>query len=102
MKLIDTESMVEVKASSEVRAMFIPFEVVRKRWDDPAVHDYLLTQVVIRLKDVYASLAEQVKLATDHGENDPFIIRVQDVMSTEAAAVSPDASIQEAAKLINA
>ncbi len=100
-KKIDTESMVEVKASSEVRAMFIPFEVVRKRWDDPAVHDYLLTQVVIRLKDVYASLAEQVKLATDHGENDPFIIRVQDVMSTEAAAVSPGASIQEAAKLMH-
>ncbi|WP_370223674.1 DUF294 nucleotidyltransferase-like domain-containing protein [Cytobacillus sp.] len=100
-KQIDTESMVEVKASSEVRAMFIPFEVVRKRWDDPSVHDYLLTQAAIRLKDVYASLAEQVKRATDFGENDAFMVRVQDVMSTEAAAVGPAATIQEAAKLMH-
>ncbi|WP_159346433.1 DUF294 nucleotidyltransferase-like domain-containing protein [Cytobacillus firmus] len=92
--------LVEVKASSEVRALFIPFEVVRKRWDDPAVHDYLLTQVAVRLKDVYTSLAEQVKLATDYGENDAFMIRVQDVMSSEAAAVSPAATIQEAARLM--
>lgn len=92
--------LVEVKASSEVTAMFIPFEVVRKRWDDPAVHDYLLTQVAVRLKDVYTSLAEQVKLATDYGENDAFMIRVQDVMSSEAAAVSPAATIQEAARLM--
>lgn len=92
--------LVEVKASSEVRAIFIPFEVVRKRWDDPAVHDYLLTQVAVRLKDVYTSLAEQVKLATDYGENDAFMIRVQDVMSSEAAAVSPAATIQEAARLM--
>lgn len=100
-KQIDTESMVEVKAASEVRAMFIPFEVLRKRWDDPAVHDYLLAQVAIRLKDVYASLAEQVKRATDYGESDVFMIRVQDVMSSEAAAVSPAATVQEAAKLMH-
>ncbi|KON86150.1 signal-transduction protein containing cAMP-binding and CBS domains [Sporosarcina globispora] len=100
-KQANPEAMVEVKASSDVRAMFIPFEAVRKRWDDPAVHDYLLTQVAIRLKDVYASLAEQVKLATDYGENDAFMIRVQDVMSSGAAAVSPAATIQEAAQLMH-
>lgn len=92
--------LVEVKASSEVRAIFIPFEVVRKRWDDPAVHDYLLTQVAVRLKDVYTSLAEQVKLAKDYGENEAFMIRVQDVMSSEAATVSPEVTIQEAARLM--
>lgn len=92
--------LVEVKASSEVQAMFIPFEVVRKRWGDPAVHDYLLAQVAVRLKDVYTSLAEQIKLATDYGENDALMIRVQDVMSSEAAAVSPAAAIQEAAQLM--
>ncbi len=96
-----TEVMVEVKAVSAVRAMYIPFEVVTRRWDDPAVHDYLLTQVAIRLKDIYTSLAEQVKLATDYGENDAFMIRVQDVMTEEVAAVNPEESIQKAARLMH-
>ncbi|WP_026583650.1 DUF294 nucleotidyltransferase-like domain-containing protein [Bacillus sp. J33] len=98
---VKVEVMVEVKAVSAVKAMFIPFEVVTRRWEDPAVHDYLLTQVAIRLKDIYTSLAEQVKLATDYGENEAFMVRVQDVMSEEVAAVSPRATVQEAAQLMH-
>lgn len=100
-KPVKTEVMVEVKAVSAVRAMYIPFEVVTRRWDDPAVHDYLLTQVAIRLKDIYTSLAEQVKLATDYGENDAFMKRVQDVMTEEVAAVNPEESVQKAARLMH-
>ncbi|MBT2710930.1 CBS domain-containing protein [Pseudomonas sp. ISL-84] len=100
-KPVKTDVMVEVKAVSAVRAMYIPFEVVTRRWDDPAVHDYLLTQVAIRLKDIYTSLAEQVKLATDYGENEAFMIRVQDVMSEGVAAVLPEESVQKAARLMH-
>lgn len=100
-KPVKSEVMVEVKAVNPVKAMFIPFEVVARRWNDPAVHDYLLTQVAIRLKDIYTSLAEQVKLARDYGENDAFMIRVQDVMSDQIAAVHQRASVQEAARLMH-
>ncbi|WP_442874243.1 DUF294 nucleotidyltransferase-like domain-containing protein [Cytobacillus sp. NCCP-133] len=100
-KQVKTEVRVEVKAVSAAKALFIPFDVVTRRWNDPAVHDYLLTQVVIRLKDVYSSLAEQVKLATDYGENDALMIRVQDVMSEDVAAVRPDATVREAARLMH-
>ncbi|MFE8701820.1 DUF294 nucleotidyltransferase-like domain-containing protein [Cytobacillus sp. FJAT-54145] len=93
-----TEVMVEVRAVSSVKALFIPFEVITRRWDDPNVHDYLLTQVSIRLKDIYGSLAEQVKLARDFGENDAFMMRVQDLMSESVVAVSPATSVQETAR----
>jgi CBS domain-containing protein len=100
-KQINSEVMVQVKAVSTVKALYIPFEVVTKRWDDPSVHDYLLTQVAIRLKDIYTSLAEQVKLARDHGENDAIKIRVQDIMSEEVVTVTPVTTVQETARLMH-
>ncbi|MDZ5471840.1 DUF294 nucleotidyltransferase-like domain-containing protein [Bacillus sp. 31A1R] len=96
-KSLKQEVMVEVRAVDKVKALFIPFEVITRRWEDPNVHDYLLTQISIRLKDVYGSLAEQVKLARDYGENEAFMLRVQDVMTDKIIAVSPDETIQETA-----
>jgi len=93
--------MVEVKAVSAVKVLYIPFEVVTRRWDDPEVRDYLLTQVAIRLKDIYTSLAEQVKLARDYGENDTIKIRVQDIMSEKVVAVTSVATVQETARLMH-
>ena len=95
------EQVVEVRATESVTALLIPFLVITKRWDDPNVHDYLLTQVALRLKDIYTSLAEQVKLARQFGESDPLVMRVQDVMSSSVVAVNPATSIKElAAKMI--
>jgi CBS domain-containing protein len=91
------EGMVEVRATTSAEALFIPFEVIAKRWDDTKVHDYMLTQVSIRLKDIYASLAEQVKLARNMGEVDALMLRVQDVMSHKVVSVSREATVQDAA-----
>lgn len=92
------EEMVKVRACEPMKALFIPFAVLAKRWDDPGVHDYLLTQVAVRIKDIYGSLAEQVKQAGQFGESDAFKIRVQDVMSEVVVAVEPDTTIQAAAQ----
>jgi CBS domain-containing protein len=89
---------VEVRAVQEVQALLIPFTVLAKRWDDQDVHDYLLSQVAIRLKDVYGSLAEQVKLAKGMGEGETILTRVQDLMSEKMVRVAPETSIQEAAQ----
>jgi len=92
---------VEVRALEESEALYIPFTVIAKRWGDPDVHDYLLTQVSIRLQDIYASLAEQVKLAHDFGERDAFMLRVQDVMTEKVVCVTPSTTVQEAARLMH-
>lgn len=91
---------VEVRAVEEVEALLIPFSVLAKRWNDQNVHDYLLTQVAIRLKDVYGSLAEQVKMARGMGEGETILTRVQDLMSEKIVAVAPETSIQNAAQIM--
>lgn len=93
-----TQANVGVRASDEVQALLIPFSVLAKRWEDQDVHDYLLAQVAIRLRDVYGSLAEQVKMARGIGEGETILARVQDLMSDKIASVTPDTSIQEAAR----
>lgn len=93
-----TQPTVEVRAVEEVKALLIPFTVLAKRWDDQDVHDYLLTQVAVRLKDVYGSLAEQVKMAKGIGEGETILARVQDLMSEKVVSVSPETCIQEAAQ----
>ncbi|MEH6942853.1 DUF294 nucleotidyltransferase-like domain-containing protein [Bacillus sp. JJ722] len=95
---VEAEEIVEVRAVEDIRALYIPFEVVTKRWTDPIVHDYFLTQVAIRLKDVYSSLAEQVRLARSVGETDALVLRVQDIMSSTIITSSPEESVQEVAK----
>jgi CBS domain-containing protein len=92
------QANVEVRAVDGVQALLIPFSVLAKRWDDQDVHDYLLSQVSIRLKDVYGSLAEQVKMAKGIGEGETILARVQDLMSDKVASVTPDTNIQEAAQ----
>ncbi len=92
-----SEEMVEVKAVSAVKVLYIPFEVIKKRWDDLAVRDYLLVQVAIRLKDIYTSLAEQIKHAGDYDEKD-FMIRVNEIMSQNIVTVTPDTTVQDSAR----
>lgn len=90
------EEMVRVKALERCFGILIPFSVVEQRMADAVVRDYLLQQSAMRLKDIYTSLAEQVKITRRTGESDRFIVRVQDVMSP-LVAVSGQASIHEVA-----
>ncbi|WP_240376133.1 DUF294 nucleotidyltransferase-like domain-containing protein [Bacillus piscicola] len=94
----DYPHTVEVQAVEESVCLHIPYSVMEARWRHEEVRDYVLRQVSIRLRDIYASLAEQVHLANQWGESDPFIQRVQDVMNTPVITISTDATIQEAAK----
>lgn len=100
-RVLKDEVKVEVRAVGQVKALSIPFQVIARRWEEPYVRDYLLTQVAVRLRDVYGSLAEQVQLAREFGENDVFMIRVQDVMTEKVLAVAPHTSIMEAAQQMN-
>ncbi|MFC4321940.1 DUF294 nucleotidyltransferase-like domain-containing protein [Litchfieldia salsa] len=96
-----SEQMVEVRATEQVKALLLPFKMISKRWDDQVVHDYLLTQVTRRLKDVYNSLAEQVKMSRQFGDPDTIVIRVQDLMSSPVVTVSPTTSVRDVAKLMS-
>ncbi|MGM9924988.1 MAG: DUF294 nucleotidyltransferase-like domain-containing protein [Bacillus sp. (in: firmicutes)] len=95
------EELVEVRAVETVYALYIPFEAVMKRWTDPVVHDYFLTQVAIRLRDVYRSLAEQVKLSRGFGESEALVLRVQDMMSHSIISCTPETEAGEAAAIMS-
>lgn len=92
------EVTVESRAASKVKVLYIPFQVMARRWEDPFVRDYLLTQVAVRLRDVYGSLAEQVQLAREFGENEVFMLRVQDMMTEKVITIDSHATVIEAAK----
>ncbi|MBY0097380.1 DUF294 nucleotidyltransferase-like domain-containing protein [Mesobacillus maritimus] len=97
----EIQAMVQVRAVEDIRALFIPIEVVESRWKEPGVMEYLLAQVTVRLRDVYASLAEQVKLASDFGEKTPFMLRVQDIMIERLVTVDPETTVQEVAQTMS-
>ncbi|MBM7704027.1 DUF294 nucleotidyltransferase-like domain-containing protein [Metabacillus iocasae] len=92
------EDNLEVRTLTEAEALLIPFSVIENRWQDEKVKHYLLTQVSIRLKGVYQSLAEQIELASSFGEKDSIILRVQEVMSDKVISASPVMSIHEVSK----
>lgn len=79
---------VEVRAVEDSYCLQIPYSIVEARWDDEGVRDFVLRQVAVRLRDVYGSLAEQVKLASQWGESDPFIRRIQDLMNSPAVTIA--------------
>ncbi|MCM3668740.1 DUF294 nucleotidyltransferase-like domain-containing protein [Mesobacillus maritimus] len=94
---VDVPATVQVRAVEDLETLWIPYPVLRQRWQDPEVMTYLLTQATVRLRDVYASLAEQVRLACEFGETDAFMVRVQDVMVENLVTVAPEVSAQEVA-----
>lgn len=100
-RMMKDEVRVEVRAIGPVKALMIPFRVIARRWEDSYVRDYLLTQVAVRLRDVYGSLAEQVQLSREFGDNDVFMIRVQDVMTEKVVTVSSQTTIMDAAQQMN-
>ncbi|RSK28910.1 CBS domain-containing protein [Bacillus sp. HMF5848] len=94
------EQLVEVRAIEQVDALLIPFDVLTKRWDDPNVHDYLLQQISVRLRDIYTSLAEQVKLARHYGESKAIVTRVQDIMTDTTIQAEATTTIRSIAALM--
>ncbi len=92
------EELVAVRAAERCEVLVMPFSVLTRLWDDPNVHDYLLAQACIRLKDVYVSLAEQVKQARKFGDSTSFVVPVQDLMVRDVVTLPPTATVQEAAK----
>ena len=92
------EELVAVRAAERCDVLVIPFSVLARLWDDPNVHDYLLTQACVRLKDVYVSLAEQIKQARKFGDSSSFVVPVQDLMIRDVVTLPPTATVQEAAK----
>jgi CBS domain-containing protein len=88
---------IEVCALEDSTCFHIPYSVIRARWDDPAVREFIMQQAVIRLQDLYESFAEQVQLASKWGESEPFIRRVQDVMSEPVVIVDMEDDVQDVA-----
>ncbi|UOE93911.1 DUF294 nucleotidyltransferase-like domain-containing protein [Alkalihalobacillus sp. LMS39] len=86
---------VEVMAVSNCHCLQIPYSVIEERWHDESVRDFILRQLAVRLQDVYGSLAEQVKLASQWGESEPFVRRMADVMNEPVVSVYTTATVKE-------
>ena len=91
----------EVRAITEAKVLFIPDHLIGQQLQNPTVKEALLKEVSARLNDVYQSLAEQMKLANKLGEEKPYIVRVQDIMTTEFQTTSPTTTATEAAQLMS-
>ncbi|WP_449538020.1 DUF294 nucleotidyltransferase-like domain-containing protein [Ferdinandcohnia sp. Marseille-Q9671] len=99
--LQDTEYRVGVVATEGVQCLIIPNKVVEKRLQDSAFHQYLLTQLAVRLKEIYHSLAEQVTIAKKEQTNGLFVRRVQDMMTKNIISVDSAATICQAATIMS-
>ncbi|MGD6991146.1 DUF294 nucleotidyltransferase-like domain-containing protein [Sutcliffiella horikoshii] len=94
-------SLIKVRAIDDLEALYIPYTVLKDRWSEPAVRDYILDQVSSRLHDVYHSLAEQININSSiDPTSDPTILRVQDIMlpKTTVIQAKPTDTIQSVAE----
>ncbi|WP_374723660.1 DUF294 nucleotidyltransferase-like domain-containing protein [Calidifontibacillus erzurumensis] len=89
---------VEVEAAEDLHCLEIPYTILRKRWEDEEVREFFLRKVAVRLRDLYTSLAEQMKKAAEWGESEPFVRRVQDLMQSPVITINPHESVQAIAK----
>ncbi|NLP51819.1 DUF294 nucleotidyltransferase-like domain-containing protein [Bacillus sp. RO1] len=81
-------SLIQVRAIDDLEALFIPFTVLKERWSEPGIRDFLLDQVSSRLHDVYHSLAEQINMNTTiNPVSDQTVLRVQDFMQPAKSTV---------------
>lgn len=97
-------SLIQVRAIDDLEALYIPYTVLKERWAEPAIRDYILDQVSSRLHDVYHSLAEQITMNTSiDPTSDPTILRVQDIMQPTKAIIQakPTDTIQSVAKKLS-
>ncbi|PID20707.1 hypothetical protein CSV61_13125 [Sporosarcina sp. P3] len=96
---LDKHHMDMVVAEGSV-CLQVPYEVIKHRMDDQHVRDYVLRKMSIRLANVYTSLGEQVRLADEYGESEPYVRRVQDFMSSPLVTIHAEAETREIAKLM--
>ncbi|WP_153730713.1 DUF294 nucleotidyltransferase-like domain-containing protein [Sporosarcina obsidiansis] len=78
----------------------VPYEVIKQRMDDQQVRDYVLRKMSLRLANVYTSLGEQVRLADEYGESEPYVRRVQDFMNSPVVTIHAEAETKEIAELM--
>ncbi|WP_307335586.1 DUF294 nucleotidyltransferase-like domain-containing protein [Caldalkalibacillus uzonensis] len=95
---IQTQHNVGVRSIEPTQCLDIPFDVLEQCWEDEEIRNYMLRQLAVRLKDVYASLAEQVYLAQRWGESEPFVRRVHDLMSSPVICAQSSDTIQHVAR----
>lgn len=91
---------IEMEVAAGSVCLQIPYEVIKQRMDDQGVRDFVLRKMAMRLANVYTSLGEQVRLADEYGESEPYVRRVQDFMSSPVITIDGDAEAREAAKLM--
>ncbi|OEF95863.1 DUF294 nucleotidyltransferase-like domain-containing protein [Desulfuribacillus alkaliarsenatis] len=95
---IHLENNVEVRAVEDSVCLKIPFNVLEIRWAEESVRDYLIRKLSVRIRDVYATLAEHIQLAKQWGDSETFTKRVQDFMTNNVVAVDHSEDIQYVAK----
>ncbi|KMJ59149.1 hypothetical protein AB685_08820 [Bacillus sp. LL01] len=83
------QTLLQVRAIDDTQALYIPYHILKERWSEPALRDYILDQVSSRLHDVYHSLAEQITMSKSLGQStDPTILRVQDIMQATPTIIT--------------
>ncbi|MEK4025202.1 DUF294 nucleotidyltransferase-like domain-containing protein [Sporosarcina sp. FSL W7-1283] len=91
---------IDMEVAENAICLQIPYEVIKQRMDDQNVRDFVLRKMSLRLANVYTSLGEQVRLADEYGESEPYVRRVQDFMSSPVITIGADARTKEIAELM--
>ncbi|WP_077619865.1 DUF294 nucleotidyltransferase-like domain-containing protein [Bacillus sinesaloumensis] len=92
------EYRVGVIATEDGECLIIPNHAIKERLHDSNFHHYLFTQLAIRLREVYSTIAEQVSISRKGNKNGALIRRVQELMSKKLVSVEYNDSISTAAK----
>ncbi|MCM3617948.1 DUF294 nucleotidyltransferase-like domain-containing protein [Sutcliffiella horikoshii] len=83
-----SQALMQVRSIDDTEALFIPYTVLKERWKEPAIRDFILDQVSSRLHDVYNSLAEQINMSNNMGPTiDPTTLRIQDFMQPSQTTI---------------
>ncbi len=89
-----------IRAIDRCQCLHIPFSVFRDLSTVKGVKSYLIHQLSCRLEAIYAYFSEQVQLASDWIETEPFVRKVQDFMTSPALTVKASDHIQVVAETI--
>lgn len=91
---------IEMEVAADSICLQVPYEVTKQRMDSQLVRDFVLRKMSLRLANVYTSLGEQVRLADEYGESEPYVRRVQDFMNSPVITASDDATTKELAEMM--
>ncbi|MDV6377488.1 DUF294 nucleotidyltransferase-like domain-containing protein [Sporosarcina sp. GW1-11] len=91
---------IDMEVAENSICLQIPYEVIKKRMEYQSVRDFVLRKMSSRLSNVYTSLGEQVRLADEYGESEPYVRRVQDFMNSPVITIHAEAKTKEIAELM--